>query len=152
MVLTNEDLKSVEKFLQVGQTPVIISNDVAWIDRKAWKGQRESILRDVEAWRRDWESRNAERYLAHYAQEFTSERQDFATWAAQKRAVNAGKTSVKVQLSNLSVFRYPGKDNLIVVTFDQDYRSNNLNNQMRKRQYWIQDGETWKIVYEGAAA
>ena len=151
VVLTNEDLKAVEKFLQVGHTPVIISNDVAWIDRKAWKGQRETILRDIEAWRHDWESRNTERYLDHYAATFASDRLDLAAWATQKRAVNAGKTNVKVQLSNLSVFRYPGKDNMIVVTFDQDYRSNNLNNQMRKRQYWMQDGETWKIVYEGAA-
>ena len=152
VVLTNEDLRAVEKYLQVGHTPVIISNDVAWIDRKAWSNQRDGILRDIETWRSDWESRNAERYLTHYAQNFTNERQDLAAWAAQKRAVNAGKTAVKVQLSNLSVYRYPGKDNMIVVTFDQDYRSNNLNNQMRKRQYWIQEGETWKIVYEGVAS
>ncbi len=151
VVLTNEDLRSVEKYLQVGHTPVIISNDVAWVDRKAWKGQRESILQEVESWRHDWESRNAERYLVHYAQEFSSEQMNLAAWSAQKRAVNAGKTFVKVQLSNVSLFRYPGKDNLIVVTFDQDYRSNNLNNQMRKRQYWMQDGTAWKIVYEGAA-
>lgn len=151
VVLTNEDLRSIEKLLQVGQTPVIISNDIAWIDRKAWKGQRQAILSDVENWRRDWESRNVDRYLEHYAPEFKSDRQDLAAWADQKRAVNEGKTSIKVQLSNLSVFRYPGKDNLVVVTFDQDYNSNNLNNQMRKRQYWMQNGGTWKIVYEGAA-
>jgi len=151
VVLTNEDLLQVEKFLQIGRTPLIISNDIAWIDRKVWSSQRQSILRNIEAWRKDWESINTERYLNHYARQFSNGTQDFGNWSAQKRAVNAGKTMVQVKLSNLSVFRYPGKDNMVVVTFDQDYRSNNLNNQMRKRQYWMQEGDRWKIVYEGAA-
>ncbi len=151
VVLANEDLHEVEKFLQVGHTPVIISNDIAWIDRRAWNNQRETILRDVENWRKDWESINTERYLKHYSNQFSNGTQSLAGWSAQKRAVNAGKTTVNVKLSNVSVFRYPGKFNMVVVTFDQDYRSNNLSNQMRKRQYWMQDGNTWKIVFEGAA-
>ncbi len=151
VVLTNEDLHEVEKFLQVGHTPVIISNDIAWIDRKAWSNQRETILRDVEGWRKDWESINTERYLKHYSNQFSTGTQSLADWSAQKRAVNAGKTSVNVKISNVSVFRYPGKSNMVVVTFDQDYRSNNLSNQMRKRQYWMQDSGGWKIVFEGAA-
>ena len=151
VVLANEDLQQVEKFLQVGHTPLIISNDVAWIDRKAWNNQRESILRDVDNWRKDWESINTERYLNHYSNLFSTGSQDLLAWSAQKRAVNAGKTSVSVKLSNVSIFRYPGKSNMVVVTFDQDYRSNNLSNQMRKRQYWMQDGNAWKIVFEGAA-
>ena len=48
------------------------------------------------------------------------------------------------------MFRYPG-ENFVVVTFDQDYRSNNLSNVMSKRQYWIREGGRWRIVYEGSA-
>ena len=51
----------------------------------------------------------------------------------------------------MSMFRYPGKDELVVVTFDQDYKSNNLSNVMRKRIYWHKQGGQWKIVDEGAA-
>jgi hypothetical protein len=40
--------------------------------------------------------------------------------------------------------------NLVVVTFEQDYRSSNLSNQMKKRQYWIKEDGRWKIVFEGA--
>jgi hypothetical protein len=72
-------------------------------------------------------------------------------FAQQKRQVNAGKDWIKVKTGNLSMFRNPGKDELVVVTFEQDYRSNNLSNQMKKRQYWIREDGTWKIVYEGAA-
>jgi hypothetical protein len=51
----------------------------------------------------------------------------------------------------MSVLLYPGKDEVAVVTFAQDYASSNLSNQMRKRQYWIREGRSWKILFEGAA-
>ena len=65
--------------------------------------------------------------------------------------MNAGKEWIKLKVNNLSVFRSPGKDEVVVVTFDQDYRSNNLENQMKKRQYWQREDGKWKIIYEGAA-
>jgi hypothetical protein len=48
------------------------------------------------------------------------------------------------------MFRSPGQD-LVVVSFEQNYRSNNLENSMKKRQYWINEDGHWRIVYEGAA-
>jgi uncharacterized protein YchJ len=72
-------------------------------------------------------------------------------FAAQKKQVNAGKEWIKVKVDNLSVFRNPGKEEVVVVTFDQDYRSNNLDNRMKKRQYWLREDGKWKIIYEGSA-
>ena len=105
----------------------------------------------IEGWRRDWESLNTARYLIHYSPSFTSGGQDYRAFAAQKVQVNAGKQWVKVKLERVSMFIYPGKEKLAVVTFDQDYSSSNLANRMRKRQYWIKDGATWKIIHEGSA-
>ena len=48
----------------------------------------------------------------------------------------------------MSAFRSPGNQSLIAVTFDQDYRSNNLTQQTRKRQYWVMENGRWKIAYE----
>jgi hypothetical protein len=31
----------------------------------------------------------------------------------------------------------------------QDYRSSNLAQQTRKRQYWLREAGNWKIAYEG---
>jgi hypothetical protein len=65
--------------------------------------------------------------------------------------VNASKAWIKVQLSDVSLFLYPGKEEVAVATFEQDYTSSNLSNRMKKRQYWIKEGGNWRIVYEGAA-
>ena len=50
------------------------------------------------------------------------------------------------------MLRNPGKtEELVVVTFEQDYKSNNLENKMRKRQYWSKENGRWKILVEEAA-
>ena len=75
----------------------------------------------------------------------------FAAWSAHKRTVNAAKKWVKVRATKVSMFRYPRERDFVVVTFEQDYRSNSLSNVMRKRQYWVKESGQWKILYEGAA-
>ena len=151
VVLTNRDLEAVRQRVQIGITPVIISSSIEWVQPQAMASLRQELTGSVEEWRRDWESLNTEKYLKHYSPSFNSGGQDYKAFAAQKRQVNAGKQWVKVKLERVSMFLYPGKERLAVVTFDQDYASSNLNNRMRKRQYWIKDGPGWRIVHEGSA-
>ncbi|MBP7202134.1 MAG: L,D-transpeptidase family protein [Propionivibrio sp.] len=151
VVLSNVDLDSLAKNLQIGLTPVIISNSVEWLTLDDWQNERATLNNKIEEWRKDWESRDIDRYLKHYSTKFTSGKQSLEQFAIQKRQVNSGKSWIKVKLANLSMFRNPGKDELVVVTFEQDYQSNNLSNQMKKSQYWIREDSTWKIVFEGAA-
>ena len=151
VVLSNTDLDALSKNLQIGLTPVIISNSVEWLSFDDWQSERSALNKKIEEWRADWESRDVERYLKHYSPKFKSKEANFEQFASQKRKVNAGKSWVKVKLSNLSMFRNPGAEELVVTTFEQDYQSNNLNNQMKKRQYWICEDGQWKIVYEGVA-
>ena len=150
VVLSNADLNALAKNLQIGLTPVIISNSIEWLSHDDWQNERTGLNKKIEEWRADWESRDVGRYLKHYSTKFRTKEQTLEQFAQQKRQVNAGKEWVKVKLSNVSMFRDP-KDELVVVTFEQDYQSNNLNNQMRKRQYWIREDGTWKIVFEGSA-
>ncbi|CAB1369517.1 L,D-transpeptidase family protein [Denitratisoma oestradiolicum] len=151
VVLANQDLDALARTLQVGLTPVIISNSIEWLSMDDWQAERQSLLSMIDAWRQDWESRNVDRYASHYSKRFAADDQGLPQWLAQKRKVNAGKEWIKVATDNISMFRNPGKEEYVVVTFDQDYRSNNLSNQMKKRQYWIKEDGTWKILYEGAA-
>ena len=151
VVLANTDLDALAKNLQIGLTPVIISNSVEWLSFDDWQNERAALNKRIDEWRADWESRDVERYLQHYSRKFKSKEADFEQFAGQKRKVNVGKDWIKVKLSNLSMFRNPGAEELVVVTFEQNYQSNNLSNQMKKRQYWIRENGQWKIVYEGAA-
>jgi murein L,D-transpeptidase YafK len=151
IVLANPDLESLGQRLQIGLTPVIIANEIEWTNRAALEGERAGLAAALEQWRADWQSRDTERYLAHYSQRFASSGQDFAAWGAHKRKVNGAKAWIKVGLGRVSMLRYPHERDVVVVTFEQDYRSNGLSNVMKKRQYWMKEAGRWKILYEGAA-
>jgi murein L,D-transpeptidase YafK len=151
VVLTNQDLEVIGKNLRIGVTPVIITEGIDWVKPEALDALRKDLLKNVENWHRDWESLDTETYLKHYAPGFSSGSQDLAAWSKQKRHVNSGKTWIKLKIERISAFLYPGRDDLAVVTFDQDYSSSNLSNRMKKRQYWINANGSWRILYEGAA-
>lgn len=151
VVLANPDMDKLGKTLQVGLTPVVITDRVEWVDANNLAAQRGALSSQIENWRHDWESIDSDKYLKHYSKSFSAPGQNYRSWDTQKRQVNASKSWVKVKLSNISIFGYPGSENLMVVTFNQDYSSNNLKNQMKKRQYWKLENNEWKIIFEGAA-
>lgn len=148
IALANPDIKELGKYVQTGLTPVVIADRVEWLAPEAWRTERDAFARQLEAWRTDWESLDPDRYLAHYARDFRSNGMDLTAWQEHKRRVNGGKAWIKVSLNNVSVFRSPGPQKLIAVTYDQDYRSNNLTQRTRKRQYWVEEDGRWKIAYE----
>lgn len=151
VVLSNQDLVDVSRYIKIGVTPVIISTHISWVAPDKWRTQKNQILAAVENWRHDWESLNVNRYLSHYSRFFSSEGKDLPAWIAQQRASNASKTKISVEISNISAYAYPGVDNMYVVLFDQDYKSNNLATKAKKRQYWYKADNRWEILYEGNA-
>lgn len=150
VVLANDDLNKLAPYLQVGITPVIITNRMDW-SKEQDQGERDVLLQEVEQWRKDWASLDTDAYLKHYSHNFSSDSVDYPAWAKQKQQVNSAKSWIKVNLSNVSVFTYPEQPNMVVVNFEQDYSSSNLSNRMKKRQYWIKQNNHWQIVFEGAA-
>src|SRR4029079_101153 len=150
MVLSNPALDALGRQLQVGLTPVIIADQIEWVDSVALDRDRASLSAALEQWRADWQSRDADKSLSHYSQRFKSGQQDLLSWSEHKRSVNAGKAWINVGLSRVAMLRYPSERDVVVVTFLQDYRSDGLANVVRKRQYWVKEGERWKILYEGA--
>lgn len=148
VALANPDIEHLSHRMQLGITPVIIAQRLEWVTTDAWRTERDAFMRELEAWRTSWESRDTARYLSHYARDFQSDGMDRAAWASHKQRVNAGKTWIKVALKNLSALQSPGNQPLILVTFDQDYRSSTLSQQSKKRQYWVHENGRWKIAFE----
>ncbi len=149
IALANPEIEQLSHHVKPGVTPVVIARRIEWVNVETWRTEREDFVRALEAWRVDWESRDNERYLAHYAADFRSDGMDLERWRAHKRRVNAAKTWIRVSLADVSVLRDPGGPARVVVSFDQDYRSSNLAQKSRKRQYWVREDGRWRIAYEG---
>lgn len=153
VVLSNQDLKSLEPFLQSGKTPVVIVNNLEWLDNKSNSHvtQKKELSSAIDEWLNDWRAQNTEQYLSHYSKDFSSDGINFQKWAEHKQRVQASKPNVEITVSDISMFSYPDSEKkLVLVDFVQDYKSATLKNRMQKRQYWIQENKRWKIIFESA--
>jgi murein L,D-transpeptidase YafK len=148
VVLTNEDLAKLARYVDVSRTPVVIGESIQWRSPEQWEADREGFLKAFARWKSDWESLDTTRYLSNYSAHFRSKDRDLESWAVSKRKVNAGKTWVKIGVNDVSLFAYPGTPDLMMITFEQDYRSNNMSKRTTKRQYWSREGSQWRIVHE----
>jgi len=150
VVLANDDLTRLGQYIEPGKTPVIIAEAVEWVAPDALAERRKDLATALESWRQDWESRDTARLIAHYHPQFRSGEQDLGTFRAAKQKVNAGKTWIKVGLDRVSLMLYPERPDFALVSFVQDYRSNNLSDRTVKRQFWRRDNGRWAIILETA--
>ena len=153
VVLSNPDLKALQPILQAGNIPVIIVNDLTLSDKNNTYAEEKGELTEVlDSWRKDWIAQDTSQYLSHYSKDFFSRDGNYQKWADYKTLVRASKPLVDITVSNVSMFSYPtASQKLVVVEFDQHFKANALENKMRKRQYWVFENNTWKIIYEGKA-
>ena len=152
VVLANPDLQNLYATAEVGKTVVVISDKVDFMNKSEWDKERNSASKFMDQWQQDVEAAVAEKMLANYSTTFRSSLgESLSTWfARQQKGLNGARpTSVKVR--DLSLFRYPGKDDMIVSTFVQETVVGKNKNAIRKRQYWQKEGSDWKIIYEGIA-
>ncbi len=149
LTLADADFLSLERVVEYRRTPVVISDRLSWAPAAEIEARRQKIAAVVEAWRRDWESLDTDAYLAHYSATFRTEGMSRERWVAHKRRVNAQKTFIRLRLDRIGIYGYPGEPDAVLVTFDQDYRSNNYNKRSFKQQLWRLEEEGWRIVHEG---
>ena len=152
VVLTNDDLAKLARYVDVSRTPVVIGESVEWRSENEWQADKASFMKAFARWKSDWESLDTRRYLSNYSKSFRSKDRDLASWIASKERVNAGKKWVKVNVNDVSLFAYPGAQNLMMVTFEQDYRSSNMSKRTVKRQYWSRENGQWRIVHEAVVS
>jgi murein L,D-transpeptidase YafK len=151
MVVSNPDFLHIDNFISPEiNTPVIVAERVNWISREQWMSQRQQVMQLLSGWIFDWESLDHKRYSSHYSRtELDAFGRNFRAWDGHKRWVNRNKTRIEIEYSKLNIFNYPGEDKLMLMQFEQSYRSNILDVDSTKELYWRNTGGDWKIVYEG---
>jgi murein L,D-transpeptidase YafK len=148
VVLANDDLTQLGQYVQTGKTPVIIAEQVEWVAYEALDTRRNDLANAIDQWRQDWESRDTARLLSHYSASFRTGPQNLQDFRTSKQKVNAAKSWIKVGLDNVSLLLYPERPDLALVSFVQNYQSNNLSDRTPKRQFWSRENGRWKIIHE----
>lgn len=151
VVINNTDLEALAGQITTGDTYLVISEDFEWQSLASSKQQLQPIKDHFERWLTAWQSLDNDIYLDYYAKDFSNLEKGKQAWDSYKRRIHKNKRFIDVSISDLSVFTYPGEENLVTVRYYQSYKSSNYQWQGWKEQLWgLRDGE-WKIVYEGDA-
>lgn len=150
VVLANDDFEKLSASAEPGSTPVVIAQQVEFVDRSKLQAERAQANAMLEAWRRDLERMEPAAVLSHYSNaRFKSQQgQDLTAWYAKNRLVVPASIGLQVKLNDLTFFRYPGREDMIVASFTQDNLAGKTRSSLRKRQYWMQENGQWKIVHE----
>ncbi len=149
IVLSNADLKDLGQYLNVGYTKVLGVPKINWVTNDDISSSRQNLTRRMRDWIRAWESRQPDDYLAFYSKDFSDTEKNYKQWVSYKRRVNTNKRYIKVKLSDLGIYAYPGESNLAMAEFYQDYSSNRFRSKGWKRQLWKREADgQWRIIYE----
>lgn len=142
VVLANQDLLALKKFVDIGNTQVVISERLDFVPVDVWQSHRKAALRMVDNWKKDLE-KGFSKGIYHYASNVKIDGQGLVEW--QQNNQIAGKSFGKIKIEDLSVMRYPSDKDMMLISFRQEDK---LSGEIRKQQYWMKVGTRWQIVQE----
>lgn len=151
VVLTNPDLREVYGAVEVGKTPVVIASEADFVPRRQVAEERAQAQAMVEGWRAALENPDPQHLRSQYSSRFRTEQgEELDDWLARQRKLTAPLVKPAMTLRSLSLFRYPGRDEVVVATFTLDAVAGVKRVSSRKRQYWAREGSAWKVVSESS--
>jgi murein L,D-transpeptidase YafK len=151
VVLTNPDLREVYGTIEVGKTPVVIASEADFVPRKQLAEERKQAQAMVESWRAALEDPDPQRLRAQYSSRFRTEQGEaLDDWLGRQRKLTEAMVKPAMALRALSLFRYPGREEVVVATFTVDAVAGPKRVSSRKRQYWAREGSAWKVVSESS--
>ena len=123
----------------------------AIIAEAANTGANGEVLKALNDWAAAWSARNANKYLAMYAKEFTAPNNETrSSWEKQRRERISKPQPIVVSVSNARVKMLD--DAHATVSFIQSYRSGALKSTTRKTLEMTKSNGKWQILLERTGA
>lgn len=147
VVTANNDLLDISKYLELYKTPIIIVEDLVYLNEKTFDIHKNEIKKGIESWLESWRNKEIEGYMSHYHPvDFKDAKGNFGRYKAYKKAVFNNPGKPKIDLENMAILQ---TKNYAVVIFTQKYQSNTIHDSGKKLLYLKQDDSyNWKIVSE----
>lgn len=147
VVLANPDLNQIIRTVQVRATPVVISQRLEWVPEHSTEERRKPFEQVLTAWRNAKSSGDLNQLLSFYTSDFNSHGKTLREWVPSLRNEVKRIRGRAIQLKDLSYLRWTDHADTMVVTFGEV--PDGSRNGPTKRQYWIREGDQWKIFFEG---
>jgi L,D-transpeptidase YnhG len=148
VVLANPDLERLLRTVEVRTTPVVIAPSLQWVAPHSVRTNTAGFEDALQAWRAAKSNGNLALTLGFYSNDFSANGKNLADWTPQLRAEVEKVKGRDIQLKDLTYLRWSDTADTMVVTFGEVAAGAKTGSI--KRQYWIRQGNQWKIFYEGS--
>jgi murein L,D-transpeptidase YafK len=147
VVLSNQDLEPLLGKVKIRTTPVVIATELQWMTPEALAAERNKFEKTLENWRTLKSQGKLDQLKAFYSPRFDNQGQKLVDWWPGIENEIRTQGSRDLELKDLSVLNWRDKDDTMVVTFGEVAAGKTRG--VTKRQYWIREGNEWKIFNEG---
>lgn len=129
---------------QVGNAP-IGAQGVSYADPATVS---KGLIERTNAWLKAWQSKDVNAYIAFYSPTFKPEQGSYEAWEAGRRDRLRSAARIEIQISDIQVVPSFDDPTVYELTFVQNYRSNNYQEQSKKTLTWKSHGGKWQIIRE----
>lgn len=147
VVLANPDLAHIIRTVEIRTTPVVISTQLQWVAPTSARAQGKPFEDALNAWHSAKASGNMDQLLSFYTPDFNSYGKTLTQWTPTLRGEVKKFQGRVVALKDVSLLRWTDTADTMVVTFGEVAEGTRIG--QTKRQYWIREGNQWKIFFEG---
>ncbi len=147
VVLANPDLEHIIRTVEVRTTPVVIATQLQWVAPNNARAESKPFEDVLHAWRNAKTSGDLNQILSFYTPDFTSNGKTLEQWTPVLKTEISKVQGRTIQLKDVSYLRWTDAADTMVVTFGEV--ADGTKTGWTKRQYWMRQGNQWKIFFEG---
>ncbi len=148
VAVSNPDLRELTRMVGRQNTPVVISERLDWVQRGAVQTAQAGFLQTFAAWRDARQTLDPQAEAKFFSP--TVRTPDAGPPPAATdltRAARARPANTWPAVKQLSMLAWHDQRDLMLVTYAE---SNARERRLRlKRQYWMREGDTWNIIFDG---
>ncbi len=120
VVVRNDVIKKLPEYVTLKQTPIIITDEMTFLNKSSYTEQQKKFMGQIEEWRQAWISQDAKKYLSYYDETFRNNDMNFKQWSAHKTNLTNRYRFIKVDFGPLLVLR---NGEQVVIRMSQHYES-----------------------------
>lgn len=145
VVVRNDDIARLEKYIVYKQTPILIFDQVKYVPLSEHKLLREKRAQFLSRWIEAWQSKDVEKYMTFYDASFTAPGFNFKSWKRHKERLKDKYEFIQVRLDQ--PFLLVHNDKMIVRTL-QKYTSDKHTDYGVKVIHAVMQNDEYKIIRE----
>ncbi len=147
VVMANPDLDHIIRTVEVRSTPVVIASQLQWVDPHTMRNDSKPFEDALHAWRNAKTTGDVNQILSFYTPDFSSNGKTLEQWMPTLKTELAKVQGRTIELKDVSYLRWTDSADTMVVTFGEV--AEGVKTGLTKRQYWMRQGNQWKIFFEG---